>query len=258
MAVKKSNKKVDVYELITNQIIEKLEARVIPWQMPWNGCRNGVTGKEYRGLNALLLANKKYSSPNYYTFNQISKLGGKIRKGEKSHLVTYWKFFKLVAGAKNMTAEELDDAEGKVVPMIKYYRVFNYEQCENMPAEKEIKKTDLTPIEAAEEIISNYSDCPAIQHGKNRAYYNYNDDFVNLPTQGNFKSIEEYYSTLFHELTHSTGHKKRLNRVENRNFDSVKERAFEELIAELGASFLCGMAGIEMEVLDNSASYIDG
>ena len=247
-----------VYEIITNEIIDKLEAGTIPWSRPWNGeysAKNFISGKEYRGINALLLGMMPYSCPFWATFKQIKEKGGNVRKGEKSTLVVFWKFI-------DRESNELDDnGEKKTnnVPFLRYYRVFNLEQADGIDWKAKIDHTEreFTPIEACSNIVNGFGDRPEIMHGGGRACYSPLDDKIKLPVQEDFKTDEGYYSTLFHELAHSTGHESRVNRnLSAYNPFGSKEYSKEELIAEIGAAFLCGIAGIKNEIIDNSASYI--
>lgn len=247
----------DVYQIVTNRIIELLEQGTVPWHKPWTSDDrlpiNLISGKAYRGINTFLLHVAGYGSPYWLTFNQAKARGGNIRKGEKSSIAVFYK-----------TWEVKDKATGetKRLPVLRYYRVFNVTQCENIEYPKlETRALAFNPIEACERIVSNMPNPPALTHIEARAYYQRIADKVNLPPRESFDSEPEYYSTAFHELTHATGHESRLNRLSKDN----KEHAFgsgsygkEELIAEMGSSFLCGHAGIENRTLDNSAAYIAG
>lgn len=240
-----------IYEMITNQIVEKLEQGTIPWKKPF---KNGIpvnwkTQKAYRGINTLLLDGGEYA-----TFKQITEAGGKVKKGAKSHIVVFWKLSKF-----KEENEETGEEEIKKVPLLRYYRVFKVgEQTEGIePKNKEVEFNH-DPIEKAENIIKGYINCPDYTYNSGSAYYRPSMDVVNVPPIKDFEQIEEYYSTFFHEITHSTGHKNRLNRkgiIELNAFGS-ETYSKEELVAELGASMLCGVAGIDNKVIDNSASYI--
>lgn len=253
---------MDVYEIITEQIIAKLESGVIPWRKPWRNYagglpRNGVSKHEYRGINLLLASLKDYDSPDFFTARQIEALGGKIKKGEKGNLITFWKMMKF----RDPNGEPDPDTGDcvKSVPLLRYYQVWNRTQCEGLPAPKDEPQrpeTQLSPIEAAEALINGYADRPRIREGEARAYYTPHGDFVNMPKRSSFSAPEEWYSTLFHELTHSTGHTARIGRLAKCRYYLDDDRSREELCAEMGASFLCGMAGIEPATLDNSAAYI--
>lgn len=248
-----------VYEIITDRITKQLEQGNIPWRKPWKGeahaPRNFVSKKAYRGINLFLLnADNRFTSPYWLTFKQCTDLGGKVTKGEKAAPVIFWKW---------LDVDEKDESGTKAgrVPMLRYYSVFNVEQCTGLTLPVKAPETllDFNPIEAAEAIVKGYSTAPEIKETeKARAYYSPGLDYINMPVRSTFHSVEEFYSTLFHELTHSTGHEKRLKRegIIGMHFfgDAVYSR--EELVAEFGAAFLCGHAGIENVTLDNSAAYI--
>jgi len=247
-----------VYEIVTDQILSSLERGVIPWRKPWN-CkteypRNLVSGKGYQGINVWILISMCYSSPYWLTFNQIKKLGGKVRKNEKGTIVVYWNF-------KDVEETDTDTGESNIkkVPFLRYYRVFNANQCEGLMQTEDIPEGPIYPIDEAEKIISGYIDKPEIKHGFTKASYNMSADLIKMPFRAAFSSIEEYYSTLFHECVHSSGHPSRLNRdtmVENAGFGS-KIYAREELLAEMGSAFLCGITGIATATVENSAAYIE-
>jgi antirestriction protein ArdC len=248
-----------VYEIITNIILTKLEEGTIPWQRPWNTResmpRNLVSKKEYQGINAFILGCQHYSSPYWLTFKQCKDLGGSIRKGEQGTPVVYWNWLEI---------EEDGEMERKV-PFMRYYTVFNVAQCENIPADKmptttEATTTHIDKIMQCEGIVENWKDKPEIRHGKQQACYIPFSDLVNMPMFETFINSEEYYSTLFHELTHSTGHEKRLNRQGITEIAPFGTPLYskEELVAEMGAAFLCGFTGIEYATIDNSAAYIQG
>lgn len=251
----------DVYQIITDRIISQLEAGTVPWRKPWKGSpTNLVSKKEYRGLNVMILATAGFGSPYWLSFKQVGQLGGTVRKGSKSTPVIFWK-------RNNYTSVSTDDETGEVNTetktglLLRYYNVFNVEQCDSLDLSKipEIQSREFNPIEEAEAIIEAMPNRPPIKHKEPQAYYSPVWDFVNMPTKKAFKSDEEYYSTLFHELTHSTGHATRLDRralMKNHNFGS-KDYSQEELVAEMGSAFLSAHCGIVERTIDNSASYID-
>lgn len=241
-----------VYDIITQRIIDQLEAGVIPWRKPWgtsgNGemPKNGMTGRHYSGINLLMLN----WGEEYFTFKQIQEKHWNVKKGSKASIVV---FFQMLEKPNKKNEEELDR-----IPMMRYYNVFAGSDIEGY---KEGEKYEHDTIEEAEEYVRRYSEVPIHHHNNNRAFYSPMEDYINVPDISCFPIAEEYYSTLFHEMTHSTGHTSRLNRFTgvsaNASFGS-KAYSFEELIAELGASFLCGFCGIEQKTLENSASYING
>lgn len=250
---------MNVYEVINQRIEELLENGTVPWRKPWNVeanmPKNLVSKKEYRGVNIFLLNCMPYGSPYWLTFNQAKEKGGNIRKGEKATPVIFWKWL----DRKNIEASE-EDGDGKI-PMLRYYSVFNVEQCEGIKVpEPEAMIKIFNPIEKAEEVIQTMPFLPDIRHGGNRAYYSPSLDYIQLPSKHTFESPQEYYSTCFHELTHATGHMKRLCRksILETSYYGSHEYSKEELVAEMGAAFLCGYSGIEQGTLENSAAYIQG
>ncbi|MFB4165778.1 ArdC family protein [Alteribacillus sp. JSM 102045] len=206
---------------------------------------NWVTQKPYRGINTMLLDGGEFA-----TFNQIKIAGGKVKKGAKSHVVVFWKLI-------NVKDEETE--EEKKVPLLRYYRVFEVgSQVEGLELKREMETFHHDPIEKAEKIKQNYMNAPSYSSIIGSAWYKSFEDQVNIPPLKEFENIHEYYSTFFHELIHSTGHKSRLNRegITAHNAFGSELYSKEELVAELGASMLCGVCGINNETIDNSASYI--
>jgi antirestriction protein ArdC len=252
-----------VYEIITSKIIEKLEAGVVPWHKPWGTAgepKNLVSKKEYRGINTFLLGCAGYSSAYWATFNQIKEKGGKLKKGAKSEMIVFWKPSEQKAGQKD-GAEITEEGVSKRF-ILRYYRVFNLSDVEGIETDedKEENKIEFVPLEKAEEITEGYKTKPPVKHEMQRACYFPSKDFINMPKKESFEAVEEYYSTLFHELAHSTGHKSRLNREgieEQAAAFGSKTYSKEELIAEITAAFLCAEAKID-GVFDNSAAYIAG
>lgn len=245
------------YEAITAQIIQQLESGVIPWRKPWT-CDtpvNLISQKPYRGLNPFLLASQGYGSRYWLTYAQATTLGGHVRKGEKSSLVTFWNI------GEEKTRKFADGSERKSKPiLLRLYHVFNLEQTEGI-AEK-LGVTSNIPrtanLDACEKIVAGMPNQPSyVQDGQ--AWYRPSSDTVGIPARNAFNSAEAYYATLFHELTHSTGHKSRLNRFEETSADhqfGSESYSKEELVAELGAAMLCGFTGIAPRVIGNSAAYL--
>ena len=238
-----------VYEIVTDKIISLLEQGVIPWHKPWDVTMpmNLVSKKPYRGINTLLLSHMGYKSPYWLTFNQAKRLGGHIKKNSKGMPVVFW----------NMIQGK-DDSEGeKTVPLLRYHTIFNSEQCENIPV-PEIDKREFNPIEECERVVENMPNRPTIEYGGKRACYIPSMDVVQMPHKESFESPEHYYSVLDHELIHACGAEKRLNRksiAEISHFGS-EQYGIEELIAQIGSSYLCCLTGIENQTIDNSAAYI--
>ncbi len=247
--------KQSVYDIITEEILAIMDQGVIPWHKPWTtrgAHRNLVSGRQYRGINVFLLACSGFTSPWWLTFNQARQKGGSVRKGEKGRRVVFWKW--LVSRSEDpATGEQVE----KQVPMLRYYTVFNLEQVQGVPAPQEPEQKNLTPIAGAAAIVAGMPSAPSFIDGS-RAAYSPGQDQVTMPDFQNFLSSEEYYSTLFHELAHSTGHKSRLNRKEitENNFFGSHEYSKEELVAEMAAVFLCSEAGILPATIENSAAYL--
>jgi antirestriction protein ArdC len=244
-----------VYAIVTDKIIAALESGCPPWRKPWQAGipRNAVTKRPYSGINATLLNLSPYSDPLWLTMKQANQSGGKIRKGERSSLVIFWK--------QNTITQETDTGEitEKQIPILRYYLVFNIEQCDGLDLPTlETRKVDV--IAEAEAILASMPNPPSISYdGGDRAYYVPAQDSIHLPARSGFDSAGELYSTVFHELTHSTGHQSRLNRQTLTEVVPFGSETYsrEELVAEFGAPFLCAHAGIE-NTIDNSASYING
>jgi len=250
------------YEIINSRIMALLEQGTVPWRKTWyaetNAPKNLISKKEYRGINIWLLASSEFSSPYWLTFKQTSDRGGHIKKGSKSTPVIFWKFVDR-KDSDGADTEEIT-SKGKAV-LLRYYNVFNIEQVEGITAPPTIETANtFTPIERAEQIIQGMPHRPEIKHGGNSASYSVRWDRVKMPVQEAFESAQEYYSTLFHELSHSTGHASRIGRkgiMEINTFGS-HEYSKEELCAEMSAAFLCGVASIENRTIENSAAYIAG
>jgi len=248
-----------VYEIVTQRIIQQLESGTAPWHKPWKthgtGAlpRNLISGHEYRGINTWILLSCGYNSPYWLTFRQARELGGHVRKGETGLPVVFWKF-----GTREI--QDGDEIIEKKSVLCRYYTVFNLEQCEGIPSPaKHTEPTpDLNPIEACASIVNGWATKPNIQHGGDRASYHKLQDCIRMPMMTDFDHGEAYYSTLFHELTHSTGHPSRLNRSTLMDAESFGDENYsrEELIAEMGAAFLCGITGIENKTINNSSSYL--
>lgn len=244
----------DIYAAVTDRIIQQMERGIIPWTKPWGGMTggaySGTTGKPYSLLNQMLL-----SKPGaYFTFNQIQKMGGNVRKGERSQLIVFW---------KQIPVKEQDNQTGeirtKVVPMLRYYTVFHVDQCEGITSPA-TEPEPLQTIAEAESIISEYiqrSGVELIQQVSDEAYYSPSRDRVVLPMAEQFNSMAEYYSTAFHELAHSTGHQSRLNRLKTIAHFGNESYSKEELVAEITAAALMNHTGLETKgTLRNSAAYI--
>jgi antirestriction protein ArdC len=251
-----ANTMPSVYEIITEKIIKQLESGVAPWRKPWT-CQtpaNLLTQKEYRGLNVFTLASQGMASRFWLTFNQATRLGGRIRKGAKSSPVIFWN-----VGEEQETTTQGGRKETSRPFLLRYYSVFNFSQTEGIDIPTSLLQETRTndPIATCEQIVANMPNPPAFQQS-DKAWYSPSTDMVGMPARGLFHSSEEFYATEFHELAHSSGHPKRLHRE---NFDNPahfgsESYSKEELIAEMSAAMLCGVAGIEQKTIENSAAYL--
>jgi len=246
----------NVYEIVTEQVIRQLESGTAPWRKPWR-CEppaNLVSGKEYRGINPFLLTAQGYGSRYWLTFAQANKLGGHVKKGEKSSIVTFWKI-----GEFQKENKDTGKTEDRKSILLRYYSVFNVEQTEGIADKLGLGNASprVPSIDGCESIVSGMPNAPAMQQDA-RAWYRPSTDTVGMPSKSLFHSSEEFYSTLFHELTHSTGHASRVGRegIEQLNTFGSESYSKEELIAEMGAAMLCGVTGIAPATIQNSASYL--
>ncbi len=238
-----------IYQMVTDRIIALLEAGVVPWRKPWisGAAVSWRTQKPYRGINAIMLDPGEYA-----TFKQIKEAGGRVKDGAKGHIVVFWKWIEV---------EDEESGEKEKVPFLRYYKVFNImSQCEGLESRRDVEAFEHDPIEEAEQIVRDFIDKPDIVYAPGRAVYRPLRDEVSVPPLMDYKIAEEYYSTLFHELVHSTGHAKRLNRKGVTDIVAFGDENYskEELIAEIGAAMLCGVAGIDNSTIENSASYLQG
>jgi antirestriction protein ArdC len=273
----------DIYSYITDLIINTIEkVGHLPWQKDWVGsgadgaAKNYVSKKEYTGANFLLnfdvkfdedgrgyLVPIQFKQPYYLTFNQIKDEGASLRKDSKARRVIYYtmifsfdngslqfkttdrdKFAEFVS-SNGLTKEDLKRYLQKI-PVIKYYNVFRADDCTGLKFPEAIGNKKVNPIEEAQSLIDEYKDPPRYTFVGDKAYYQPATDKLNMPNIIAFKKEASYYCTFFHELTHSTGAKKRLDRDMTGTFGS-KSYAFEELIAELGAVFIFYEAGINFQ-----------
>jgi antirestriction protein ArdC len=249
-------RKVDVYQLVTDQILSSLEKGVVPWRKPWKTDSlnagmpsNFVSSSAYRGINVWLLSMMPFASNLWGSWKQIHDKGGSVIKDQqdKGTVIVFWKIVEV-------KDQHTPDATKKI-PFLRYYRVYNLDQTEGMEKYTEVNTEGIAdlhdPIEEAELIWENYGERPSFLSGKELAAYHPGEDRILMPDAKFFTSMEEYYSTLFHEAIHSTGHKDRLNRLTKDSY------AKEELTAEMGAAFLTNIAGLDTSgTMDNSAAYI--
>ncbi len=245
----------DLYQQITDRIISELEKGKIPWRKPWNcstGAISRATGKPYSVLNQLLLP----KPGEYVTFKQAIEEGHPVKKGEKASMVYFFKF---------IDTEDKDTGETKKIPLLKYYSVFHISQCDGMKpryAASESFDSSLKPDDRAEQILQDYIARTGVTLKKersNRAFYRPVTDIIVVPELSQFADSAEYYSTVFHEAVHSTGHPIRLNRIMDTARFGSEIYSKEELVAELGAAYLIKATGLETpSSFRNSAAYIQG
>lgn len=247
-------------EAVTERLIGMLESGTAPWQKPWDAGiaamnrPHNFNGRPYHGVNALMLwctaIDKGYEDPRWLTFKQVNKLGGHVNKGEKAQIVEYWQWEKEV--------ENPETGEKEKVPLEhpKVYRaaVFNADQCTGLPKLRR-QAQKWSPVERAENIIAA-NGVPVTHNTDGSAFYSPGGDFICLPPRESFATVDAYYSTLLHEVGHSTGHPTRLNREFGGQFGS-EGYAREELRAELASTFLCGELGIATTGSDEQhAAYV--
>ncbi len=249
---------MDVYKMVTERIIEQLEQGYIPWKKPWltfnQGAFNRVSKKPYSILNQMLLGREG----EYATFKQWQKLGGKIKKGAKSDVVVFWKMV-------DMSTSEDGVVSVKQIPFLRYYNVFHISEVEGVePLETKQKLFDTEPIEEAEKLFREYTErenIKVILSKQNRAFYSPSNDSITLPLIEQFERAEEFYSTAFHEATHSTLKASRCDREEeNKNsYFGNEDYTKEELVAEIGSSAIINALGLETEgTFKNNSAYIQG
>lgn len=258
---------VDSYTIVNDRILEAIDAGIVPWKRPWTARggsqhQNPSSRHTYRGINVLLLSvhqllHEVYS-PFWMTWNQIQEAGGQVRKGAKSARITFTK-------SCPARSTEDDDETERHYRFLKTYRVFNLDQVDGIdvpqPDEPESSPEPPPLVEAAEALLAAFEDGPELQfRDQPRAFYVPARDTVTLPFLESFDSTHGYYQTLFHELGHSTGHPRRLNRPNFRDGVVVrpggKKYAREELVAEISASYLCAHVGVEPDY-QNVAAYLE-
>lgn len=252
-----TKKRIDMYQEVTDRMVALLEQGVIPWRKGWRGLSSGayntVTKRPYSFMNQMLLKH----DGQYASFKQWNALGGKIRKGEHPEQVVFWKMIPVDDGV-----DEDGNPKKKLIPFLKPHSVFHISQVEGVEPEKR-EVIDHKPIEEAEAVIENYKAHNTIKIEDvlgNEAYYAPKRDYICVPLKEQFDDINEYYSTKFHEMIHSTGHHSRLNRFPENSVIAAfgsEDYSKEELVAEIGAAFLMGETGIETnDTFRNSAAYV--
>lgn len=248
--------KNDLYQEVTNRIITALEAGTPPWICPWSGGdpspMNLCTQKAYRGINVLLLNMQSivsgYRHNRWMTFNQAKALGATVRRSEHGTGIVFFKMHEIGDDTK---PESFDT---KVISLLRSYTVFNVDQIDGLPSEiLEGFRNEYhwQSIEQSDQLLAESG--AVIQHGGTQAYYQPNADVIQLPDLTSFKTASDYYATALHELTHWTGHQTRCNR-QLLSSKSIQPYAFEELVAEMGAAFLCANTRIPGQL--KHASYI--
>lgn len=247
---------MDVYQMVTERIIEQLEKGYIPWKKPWANCLDGafnrISRKPYSLLNQMLLRNEG----EYATFKQWHQIGGQVKKGEKAEMIVFWKL---------QDVEEKSDGDERIVkkvPILRYYNVFHISQVENVLPLEKTEDFDTKPIEKAEAVLNNYIErekIPLFVGKSDRAFYRPADDSITLPGITQFESAEEFYSTAFHECGHSTMKACRCDREEDNTkaYFGNEDYSKEELVAEMTSASILHSLGIETpDTFINSAAYI--
>ena len=250
-------KEMNVYQIVTGRIIKELEKGLIPWRKPWidirlqSGAYNRVSKKPYSLMNQMLLG----LEGEYATYKQWNALGGTLKENARSEIVVFWKMQVIQEEKENGEIEE------KQIPFLRYYRVFHISQIDGIEPLPKPEIPQVEGIKAGDQLIEEYASREKIQIKEtisNEAFYNPRKDMIVIPQKGQFQEINEFYSTIFHEMVHSTGHSTRLNR------DTIGKASFgtnlysrEELVAETGSAMLMNIVGIETPgTFNNSAAYI--
>lgn len=254
--------RTDVYARVTAKIIADLEQGVRTWQRPWNAEHAAgniirplrATGEPYRGINVVLLwseaLDKGYTAPIWMTYKQAASVGAQVRKGEHGATVVY---------ADKITKSETNDngeASERSIPFMKAYTVFNVQQIDGLPAHFTAKLEPPHPVARIEHAEAFFAATGiTIQHGGNKAFYSPSRDIVQIPPRESFRDSASHAATVAHELTHATSHPSRLARELGKRFGD-DAYCVEELIAEMGAAFLCADLGITPEVQEDHAAYL--
>jgi antirestriction protein ArdC len=240
-------KRNELYEKVTLQIQEKLKSGIIPWHKPWKSGvpANFITKRPYKGINFLSLCLQDFPNPYYLTYLQCQQLNGEVLNGAKGQMIIFWDI-------KDYIDENATDTDvcTKKIPLIRSSYLFNLSQTTLYSAD-----TVAPTLISCEEIIAGMKVPPIIKNNIRGCFYNPKEDYISIPTIDYFETPEEYYASLLHELIHSTGHPKRMNRFSSCFRDD--KYSSEELVAEIGASYLCALTGITPKVIDNQVSYIN-
>jgi len=235
---------MDAYQTITDSILKSLESGTPAWVKPWaslSAPHNAISHKNYNGINRLVLGMSNHASTGWLTYRQAQDAGGQVRKGEKGTTVILFKPINITENKELI----------KTIPLMRAFSVFNVDQIDNLELESDVKPAaEFTSNELADKLLSRAT----IEHGGDRACFIPSLDKIHMPIKSDFKTQSDYYATALHELTHWTGHASRLDRVKGNKFGD-DAYAFEELVAELGASFLCSDCSIDGKL--QHASYIE-
>lgn len=251
-----------IYETVTSTIMTALKKGVVPWRKPWNvqsaSAVNAVSNKAYRGVNMFLLGLTPFTDHRWLTLKQAADLDGRVVQGQRATMVVFWKQWE-----PKESDTEADHGTRKRIPILRYYNVFNVEQCEGLslpPLHVPAPLTENQRIERADLLAKAMPDPPTVREGGSSAWYKPADDLVQIPPIKSFDSADSYYATLFHELGHATGHEKRLNRsgVTGEIRFGSGDYSKEELVAELTSAFCCATVSLDNSLISDSASYING
>ena len=256
---KKNDAHIEVYQIINDKVIEQLNNGTVPWRKPWTEGglpQNLISKKHYRGINMMLLSMMSYEHNLFLSFKQVHDVGGSVKKGEKGHVVVYWS---QLDNKQEVTEPVEENKEKKKKSILRYYYVFNVSQCDKIPEKYLPTARETKELPSCESIVSAMQHCPPIRHKEQKAFYNPKEDYVNMPKKRSFKNDESYYSTLFHELVHSTGHESRLKRETLTQMAEFGDDNYsqEELVAEIGTCYLQSFTGITSQ-FQQSAAYING
>lgn len=241
--------KRDLYQEVTDRIIDALQQGTTPWVKPWKDSGgsgmpvNGATGHKYSGINVFLLWASPYTDSRWYSFKQAQAKHGRVRKGAKGTNIVFFK----------PLVKKTDDGKEQVIPLIRGFTVFNHQQIDWQNEEDSVESNFELNFTKAKNIVD--ATRAVIEHGSDRACYNPIFDVINMPNFNSFKTEEDYWATMLHELTHWTGHSKRKARQFGKRFGD-DAYAMEELVAEMGAAFLCAHAEVEGKL--QHAEYISG
>jgi antirestriction protein ArdC len=251
---------LDIYQRVTDKIIQALEAGTPPWVRPWSGMddpipTNLLSRQPYRGINHVVLSMeafaKGYAHNGWLTYRQTQALGGQVKRGEHGVNIVFWQFRELADPQGNEADDEAGVGKPRTVPLVKVYTVFNLDQLSGIVDAQPVPTQTWSPEAAAENVLRHSG--AQIRHQGYKAFYSPSQDWIVLPPQSLFPDAGNYYGTALHELTHWTGHASRLGRKLGNRFGS-DAYAMEELVAEMGAAFLCAQCRLDGHL--QHASYI--